>query len=139
MKAPKMVVLISRCSAAIAVTAASIGCATVATPPPRTIGLVDLIRNAESYRGQTVRTCAQRLEPGDSVWHLILPQGRHGARLLVVPSGDRPVLDRDGCIVGRIARRDGSIGLGPPGEPGIVADDIADYTWFLHERPRRPE
>lgn len=121
--------------ACLVVVAAVLAGASAAPAPRQTVGLVDLVRNAQSYRGRTIRTCGQRLVPGDSVWHLILPLGRHGARLLVVPSHDRPSLDRNGCITGRIARRDGSTGLGEPGEPGVVADDIVDYTWFLHERP----
>lgn len=120
---------------AIAAAVGAFGCTSAGAQSPPTIGLVALIENVESYRGQIVRTCGQRIEPGDSAWHLILPLGRHGARLLVISSGERPILDANGCIVGRIARRDGSTSSGPPGEPGVVADDIVDYTWFLHERP----
>jgi hypothetical protein len=122
---------------ALIAAGASIGCTSLARPfPPPTIDMVQLIQHIRSYRGQSVRTCGERLVHSEDAWDLQRPSGLgyHGAHMRIVACGARPVLDGESCITGRIARRDGSVGEdGPEGE-GIMTSEVINYTWYLHER-----
>ncbi len=119
------------------VAAGAAGCASMASPDsPPTIDMVQLIQHIRSYRDRTVRTCGTRLVYSENAWDLQRPSGLsyHSAHMRIVACGARPVLDGDGCVTGRIARRDGSVSLdGPEGE-GIMTSEVIDYTWYLHEQ-----
>jgi len=123
---------------------AAMGCASVrASQPVQTIDAVtmarDLVDNAQTYRGRMIRVCgAATFERWrDSEWILAMPRasGYHPAEVHVLSCGQvRPRRDSEGCITGRIARRDGSLTPLAPDEPRIVSSSIVSYEWFLHAR-----
>ena len=134
-----MVALNFRLSAGAFAAILGPGCASAPHAEIPTIDLVELIGNIESLRGQTVRTCGEGVLQNGPVWELVRPIGRHGARLLINPCEGRPVRDAEGCIAGRIARRDGSLELNQAVDDtsiAVAADNLANYGWFLHEQCR---
>src|ERR1043165_8036441 len=130
--------------AAPAAIALAAGCQTMAPAfdgPTLTVSELarDLARGPASYRGRTVRVCRGRLDRGLSAtarkWQFSArgESWPHGASVMVKPcSAGGPRLDARGCLVGRIAREDGSLRELGPNEPRIVSDAIESETWLLH-------
>lgn len=99
-----------------------------------------LARNIESYRGQSVRTCGTELLPitqADGTvrsWSLrkLDPTSSHGfTAYVIVPAcaGRRPPM-AGGCVVGRVAREDGSLDI--PEAITIGSHLIGSQEWRLH-------
>jgi len=99
----------------------------------------DLARGPVAYKGRTVRVCRGRLDRGLPAatrrWQFSArgESWPHGASLMVKScSAGGPRLDAQGCLVGRIAREDGSLRELGPNEPQIVSDSIESEIWLLH-------
>jgi hypothetical protein len=125
--------------AAVAIAAAA-ACATSVLPPEgETVPLLTLAKDPEAWRGREVRTCGPdfRGDRKQGVWELSRSSvsGYHPAIVRILGCGkSAPKRDRNGCVVGRIARRDGSIEPLREGEPRIVSSAIVSYDWYLHAR-----
>ena len=99
----------------------------------------DLARGPASYKGQAVRVCrghiTQTLPVELRRWRFAA-RGEsfpHGAAVHIKGCADAtPRVDSQGCLQGRIARLDGSIGEVAPGESMIVSSTIESFTWYLH-------
>jgi hypothetical protein len=113
-----------------------------------TIPLHVLARTIADYRGRTVRTCGSELQaiPGTEgkVAYAILsardPASRHNLQASVhiaTCAGERPRLDPGGCVIGRIAREDGS--LQEPDAVMVSSHAVVDNEWFLHPQCRRSQ
>lgn len=100
-----------------------------------------LARTIADFRGRTVRTCGSQLQPAWGAsgevanWRLSVrdPTGPyHFPAIVILPScnGERPRMERGGCITGRIAREDGS--LDDPDVEIIGSHQIMNYEWWLH-------
>lgn len=119
------------------------GCTAVQPEPGsaeavQTVAMHDLVRSIDTYRGRTVRVCADELVPrtreDGSVVHWQLramnPSERFAARLILAQcGGERPQLE-NGCIVGRIAREDGSLEI--PTTMLISDHVVMSEEWWLH-------
>lgn len=95
-----------------------------------------LARQIESYTGKGVRACGslEKIE-GNDLWKLNAPADPHphGAAVYIVPcNGNKPISDRNGCIAGRIALRDGSLDVDQLRGPITMSDAIASHIWYLH-------
>ena len=120
--------------AALSVAACHAGGRAVSPDVP-TLAVENHEYNVERHRNQTIRVCG-RVVKRDSRWaveHVPTPGEFffHGyPAVFVVPCGaGPPQLDRDGCLVGRVAAEDGS--LNPP--PQVLdSDEPVSYQWFLH-------
>ena len=119
----------------------------IASPVP-TVPLHVLARTVADFRGQTVRTCGPELQAGRwpngevAYWSMRAkdPISRHnniysGVHIASC-GGERPPVDTDGCVTGRVAREDGS--LEAPTEVIIGSHEIVSFEWILHPQCRRP-
>jgi hypothetical protein len=115
-----------------------LGCVAAGVPDAvQTLSVKEFSKAPESYRGRTLRICGEQLkdlgvdEPG---WTLFTPQafGYHPAMVSVLPCPGRLLIaDARMCILGRIAKRDGSLEL-PPSDD-IVVKGLGDSSpWYLH-------
>lgn len=116
-----------------------LGCVTVTAPESiRTLSVKEFSRTPEAYRGQTLRICAARLVDlgvDKPSWYLSTPAaiGYHPATVEVLAcDGGRPIADAETCIVGRIAREDGSLDLLRPAGEIVVKDPGNSAPWYLH-------
>jgi hypothetical protein len=97
--------------------------------------------NLRRHIGRTVRVCGPLVEyEGEWAVQAVPEPGEvyfHGyPAVLVVPcGGEPPRLDRDGCITGRIAARDGALTL-PPTRRVVRDDSPVDRDWFIHPQCR---
>ena len=115
-----------------------LGCVAAVVPDAaQTLSVVEFSKAPESYRGQTLRVCGEQLKDlgvDEPRWTLFTPQafGYHPAMVAVLPCpGRRPTADSRMCMIGRIARRDGSLEL-PPSDQ-IVVKGLGDSSpWYLH-------
>ena len=114
------------------------GCVAAGVPDTvPTLSVKEFSKSPESYCGAVLRICGDRLanigvdEPS---WTLSTPQafGYHPARVTVLPcGGTRPTPKTNVCIVGRIARQDGSLDPIPPSQI-FVRSPGATNPWYLH-------
>jgi hypothetical protein len=116
------------------------------SPAVQTLSVSQLARDLAptqghaSFRGRTVRVCHGRLEQVTPAalhrWELLGPERTYpyGASVLVQAcTSARPALDSAGCLVGRVARRDGSIRNKAPGDGEVItAHTTISHTWYLH-------
>lgn len=129
-------------AAGAAVTAAA--CATAGAPPrDETVPLLTLAKDPEAWRGREVRTCGPTFQghPAEGEWQLSMPRsgGRHLAGIYVLGCAEAaPEPDLNGCVSGRIARRDGSIEPTQEGQAVTVSSDTISYDWYLHAQCRAP-
>jgi hypothetical protein len=114
------------------------GCmAAAAIDKVRTLSVKELGLSPETYRGQIIRVCAKKLEQdeGDPTeWSLITPLavGYHPAIVEVIPCGNqRPAKTGSTCVVGRLARHNGSLRLRESDEIIVKSPGIAS-PWYLH-------
>lgn len=93
----------------------------------------------ETYRGRVVRVCG-RLAQRQSRWAVeYVPRPGdaffHGYPAVLIAGCDAaPRLDRNGCLVGRVAAEDGS--MNPPPR-SVRTNDPYSLDWFLHPQCRR--
>lgn len=117
--------------------AATVACATAAGVGPEvpTLSVNSAGYRVTRYKGRTVRVCGRlaQVEGRWAVQHIQRPREffLHGLPAVFVATCDQtpPRLDRHGCLVGRIAREDGSLD-----EPRSVLTDDSPFThyWLLH-------
>jgi hypothetical protein len=122
-------------AAAAALASTLAACAAQLAQPAETVRLLVLAVNPERYGGRIVRTCGPsfRAAPeGRAEWTLTtsMAGSRHPAGIRILSCGSQPRPDRNGCITGRIARRDGS--AAPEGEADVVSSAAISSVWFLH-------
>lgn len=139
-----MIKPVERAILAAAGTAAAVACVSAGAPTlDETVPLLTLARDPEAWRGREVRTCspAFRNYPEQGEWLLSLPNGQHSAGIRVLGcAGAAPAPDSNGCVAGRIARRDGSVKPLLEGEIYTVSSATISYIWYLHAQcpaPRR--
>jgi hypothetical protein len=115
-----------------------LGCVAAGVPDAvQTLSVKEFAKAPESYRGQTLRICGERLEKLDTdppVWSLYTPRaaGYHPAEVKVLPCSDkRPGSASSKCIAGRVARHNGSLELRRP-EEIIVQSAGGTSPWYLH-------
>jgi|GEM_PF-7062039 len=101
-----------------------------------TVALAQLAAEPEQWRGQTVRTCGSSFQGrvADGEWQLSTGvAGRHPTGIRVLGCGGAaPARDADGCLSGRIARRDGRIEPTAEGQPRVVSSATISSEWYLH-------
>ena len=108
-----------------------------------TLAIEDQEFNLRRYIGRTVRVCG-RVVREQSHWGVarIPPPEEfyfHGPPTVLVMTctPEAPSLDRDGCLIGRIAAEDGALTLAP--RRSVRSDDSPiDRDWFLHPRCATP-
>lgn len=100
----------------------------------------EFVLNAHRYGGRAVKVCGRlSAPPRDNLrWGLSEANAAEGDRYhgpmtaLVLPCpSTTPRLDRNGCLTGVVARRDGSFEQ-PPLTPTTVVVPPINNEWFLH-------
>lgn len=139
---PVQTAILTTASVAAAAAYASVGSA---SPQGETVPIRRLAADPEEWRGREVRTCGPsfRGDRAKGEWQLSLPRasGYHPAIVRILGcAGVKPARDSNGCVSGRIARRDGSIRPTREGEERTISSAIVSYDWYLHAQcpaPRR--
>ena len=127
----------------VAVAASAAGCRTMSGPldaaPAIEVGELArrLVSEPDEFKGRIIRACAGRIEPLDARHSIMMSVDDpypHGANVRVMNCGETPpTLDAQGCLRGRIARRDGSVdGPTPAGELNYTTSAIQSGVWYLH-------